>query len=301
MFDGGVLVAAHSGVRKWTRFGTRDLSKAPRTLAIMRPEPGSLGRRDWDSSGAADDGTSLGAGPRHFIGTPETVSSKLAGSAIVRSLPALLIYLVLSVWVWKRIASHITTRTLDGGLGDAGLILWWLRWAPFALTHWHDPLYTHYLNAPIGASAMWNVSMLSLGVIFTPITVLVGVVATFNLLCILGPALSAWTCSLWLRRHAGALPATVGGLLFGFSPFVVAQGEFAHLMLTWLAVVPVIAMLAEDVLWRSPRPWWPSGPLLGLVVAVQLFISSEVLVMTLIAAFVGVFVLVAAHFRVALS
>ena len=48
-------------------------------------------------------------------------------------------------------------------------------------------------------------------------------------------------------------------------------------MFTWFVLVPVILMLAEDLLWRAPRPLWPQAPLLGVVVAMQFLISTETL------------------------
>jgi len=221
----------------------------------------------------------------------------LRRTRVGRSIPALAGYLVMSAWLWRRMVVHLGTTTLGGGQGDPGLFMWWLRWAPFALLHGHDPLYTHYLNAPYGVSAMWNTSVVGLGVLFSPITELFGVVVTFNVLCVLGPALSAWTCSLWLRRHAGRTPALIGGLMFGFSPFVVEEAGLGHLMLTWLCLVPVMAMLVENILWRSPRPWWPDGPLLGVVVVAQLLIGSEVLVMTVLATILATGLVAATHPR----
>src|SRR5207253_2850314 len=95
--------------------------------------------------------------------------------------------------------------------------------------------------------------------------------------CILGPPLSAWTAWLWLRRHVHDGPAAAGGLVFGFSRFVIGQSHSGHLMFTWLFLLPVILMLVEDLLWRSPRPLWPRAPLLGLAVALQFLIGSEAL------------------------
>lgn len=148
---------------------------------------------------------------------------------------------------------------------------------PFALLHGMNPFHTSYLDAPVGVNAMWNTSVPALGVIFAPVTLLFGAVVSFNLACILGPPLSAWTASLWLRRHVGAAPAALGGLLFGFSPFVIAHSRGGHLSFTWLLLLPIIMMLLEDLLWRAPRPLWPRAPLLGVVVALQLLISSEAL------------------------
>ena len=189
----------------------------------------------------------------------------------------LLGYILVSVWFWRRLVPHLATHALGAGTLDPGLFIWFLNWTPYALTHGLDPFRTTYLDAPIGISTMWNTSVISLGVLFAPVTLAFGPIASFNLACILGPPLSAWTASFWLRRYVGRVPAALGGLLFGFSPFVLAQSRAGHLMFTWLVLVPVILMLAEDLLWRAPNPRWPQAPLLGVVIAVQLLISSETL------------------------
>ncbi len=170
-------------------------------------------------------------------------------------------------------------RAIQGGTGDPGLFLFWLRWAPFSVAHGLNPLFTHYIDAPRGADAMWNTSMLPLGWLLAPVTLLWGAVVSFDLACVLGPALTAWTASIWLRRHTGPLPALVGGLVAGFNPFLVAQSR-GHLQLIWLVLVPVILMLVEDVLWRRDSAWRVTAPLLGLAVAVQFMLSEEVLAIT---------------------
>lgn len=225
----------------------------------------------------------------------------LPESRLFRSLPALLLYLVASTWMWHALVTHLRTRASGGGQGDPGLLMWWLRWVPYALGHGLNPLYTHYVNAPAGASAMWNVSVTALGAVFAPITEIFGVVVTFNVLCILGPALSVWTCNTWLRRHVGPVPALLGGLVLAFSPVVVEQGEGGHLMMTWLLLLPLIAMLLENILWRSNRPWWPSGPILGLVVVTQLLIGEEVLVMMTLSVVICICLIAVAHPRQALA
>jgi hypothetical protein len=184
--------------------------------------------------------------------------------------------------LFHRLLLHLGTVSLDSGHSDVALDIWWLKWAPFAIGHGLNPLYTHYWNAPGGIDAMWNTSLLAIGVVMAPVTELFGAVVTFNLAVILAPALSAFAANRWLRRHVAAFPALVGGFVFGFSPFVVQQSNGAHLHMTWLVLVPVMVMLVEDIAWRSPRPWWPAGPLLGLVIGVEWLISTEVVAISAI-------------------
>jgi hypothetical protein len=186
-------------------------------------------------------------------------------------------YTILSLLLWRSVVPHLATHALYGGLFDPSAFIWWLKWTPYALTHGMSPLHSSYLDAPDGVSAMWNSSVLALGVLFAPVTALFGPIVSYNVACILGPPLSAWTAWLWLRRHAHDASAAVGGLVFGFSPFVIAHSNGGHLNFTWLFLLPVILMLVEDLLWRAERPLWPQAPLLGLAVTAQLFIGSEAL------------------------
>jgi hypothetical protein len=203
--------------------------------------------------------------------------------------------LIAGAALFHRLLVHPATTTLDSGHSDPGLFIWWLRWAPFAVGHGLDPLYTHYWNAPHGIDAMWNTSVLAIGLLLSPVTLLFGAVATYNVAGLLGPVLSAFAATMFLRRHTGLLPAAIGGLVFGFSPFEVQQAN-GHIHLTWLVLVPVMAILLEEIGWRSARPWIWAGPVLGLVVAVQWFISTEVVVIAAISAAIAL-VALAVRFR----
>lgn len=201
-------------------------------------------------------------------------------AAVGRSAAGPLCYLALSLWMWHALLpSRLASHTLASGLLDASIYLWWLAFIPHALLHGMNPFVTGYLLAPHGVNAMENSSMFALAVLMTPVTELFGPVASYNILGILGPPLSAWAARAWLGRHFRPVPAFVGGLVFGFSPFVVVHAHGDHLNLTWLALVPVALMLLEDLLWRAERPIWPAAPLLGLVLGVQLLVGSEVLVL----------------------
>jgi hypothetical protein len=227
--------------------------------------------------------------------------SRLSRVARRRDVQLLCGYLLVSLWMWRALVPHLATRALASGYGDPGMFVWWFKWMPFALTHLHDPFRTTYLNAPRGVSATWNPSVLALGLAFAPVTMVFGPLVSFNVACILGPALSAWTAALWLRRHVATIAAAVGGLVFGFSPFVAAHSRAGHVNLTWLFLLPVMLMLVEDLLWRSPHPIWPTAPLLGLVVSVQLLISSEALLIFAMACLGATVLLALLHRDVAKS
>lgn len=153
--------------------------------------------------------------------------------------------------------------------------LWWIEWAYQALAHGQNPLFTSWQNDPVGINAGVNGSMLVLGALASPITFLFGPVVSWNVLERAAPFASALSMCLVLRRWTTWWPAAfVGGLLYGFSSYVLTQG--GHLFLAFVPLPPIFFLLLHEALVR--QRWNPvrSGALLGLVCAAQFFIFSEV-------------------------
>ena len=85
---------------------------------------------------------------------------------------------------------------------------------------------------------MDNTTMPLVGALGTPITLIFGPIATFNIMLNLALASSAMTFYLMARRFIRwRQAALVGGLLYGFSPFVAAEGR-AHLFLIVASSLP---------------------------------------------------------------
>ena len=91
-----------------------------------------------------------------------------------------------------------------------------------------------------------------------------GIVATFNLLTIVNAVMAAYAMFLYaLRRTGDAAAACLGGLLFGFSPFMTARsGE--HFSLIQVAPLPVFGLLMLR-LSQQPNRWLSAAA--GLTVA----------------------------------
>jgi len=175
--------------------------------------------------------------------------------------------------------------------GDVGLFLWYLHWVPFALGSGHSPLTSTYLLYPHGFNLMWNTSVVSPALLASPITVAFGAAAAYNVLLTSSFALSSWFGFYAFRRYAtGAIAAGVGGLLYGFSPYMTSQG-FSHLNLT-IAVFPPIALLCLDeiLVRQGPRATAFAGAL-GVAAALQLLASEEILASAVIVALLGVLLL----------
>jgi len=198
---------------------------------------------------------------------------------------------VLWVHAWVEGAS---THTLCG-CGDPALFLWFFQWPATALAHGENPFYSTALFHPGGINLLAQTSVTGLSLPLVPVTWIWGPVASLNVASTLTPALTAFTAFVVVRRWVSWTPAAfLGGLLYGFSPFVLTSLEFAHLMTAALMLLPLIlAVLDEIVVRQRHSPVWAGG-VLGLLVFAQFFLSSELLAITALVAAVSLVALVIA-------
>ncbi|SDO75072.1 hypothetical protein SAMN04515671_1914 [Nakamurella panacisegetis] len=193
---------------------------------------------------------------------------------------ALLIIAVLYRELWAD-PTHTTLGSVDH-TNDPMQMMWFLAWVPLALRHGHDPFVTDALFYPGGVSLAWNTEVPTLGLLAAPLTLVAGPALTFAVLMTLGPPLTTLTAFWWLRRHVRRpWPAAAGALLIGFGPYMSGH-MLGHLNLVFAPLLPLILMLAEDLLWRRPRPPVRSGCRLGLLTAAQLGISEELVLILLV-------------------
>ena len=198
------------------------------------------------------------------------------------SLASLLVYLTLAAIVFARNWASPASKTIGPGGGDGALFMWFLQWTPYAVEHGANPLFTTHINVPEGVNVMWNTSLLLPGLLLAPITTTFGPVLTFNLLLALALALSAWCAATAFRRYVRSpVAALLGGLVYGFSPYMMAQ-SLGHLHLTLVFLVPLLLLALDEILVR--QRWRPlaAGAALGLLAACQIFIGEEVLAFTVI-------------------
>ena len=184
-------------------------------------------------------------------------------------------YLVVSLVLWAHVLAHPATVTTCG-CGDGALTLWVIKWPAYALSHGLNPFYSAKLFVPKGINMAPN--SLGLGLAAAPVTWLFGPVASLNVIDVVSPAVSALAMFWLLRRWVTWAPsALVGGLLFGFSPFVVVSLALAHPNFGLLAPVPLIIGCLDDLFVRHRFRPLRVGVVLGLLVVVEFFVSVEVL------------------------
>jgi hypothetical protein len=177
---------------------------------------------------------------------------------------------------------------------DPVLFIWYLRWMPFALAHGHNPLVSDYLNYPGGFHLMWNTSILLPAFVLSPVTLLLGVVVAYNLLSTLALAFSAWCAYFALRRYVRPGAAAIGGLLYGFSSFMLVQAT-NHPHMTLAVFPPLALLLLDEVLVRQRRRPVVLGVLLGVAAGLQLVTGEEILATTVLVAAIGVALLALMH------
>ncbi|HLI16534.1 MAG TPA: hypothetical protein VKV23_10865 [Acidimicrobiales bacterium] len=171
--------------------------------------------------------------------------------------------------------------------GDITQTVWFLAWTPFALLHGHNLFATNWLNAPVGVDLAQNTGIPLLGLLGAPLTVAVSPVATLNLLRFLAFPLSAGSAYLVFRRWGcSAAPAFLGGLLYGFSPYMVTQGS-VHLDLIFVPIPPLLLYASYELVAgeRGSAVGW--GLSLGALATAQFFISAEVLATTTLLVAIG--------------
>ncbi|MFC7544830.1 hypothetical protein [Plantactinospora sp. GCM10030261] len=169
-----------------------------------------------------------------------------------------LAYLVLAGWLTHGLWPDPGHRVLALNPADQTLYEWFL--ATDARVLFGDfSLLSDRLNAPAGVNLMTNTTVIALGILFSPVTLLFGAATTFALLAALNLAGTAIAWYLLFRRvlGAGRLAAVLGGGLCGFAPGMVSQTN-SHLHMTAQWLVPVMVWLLVRMV-RAADPGSATG------------------------------------------
>jgi hypothetical protein len=182
-----------------------------------------------------------------------------------------------------------------GSCCDQEQAIWYLGWTPHALAHGLDPFFTTQIGSPTGVNVMWSPSMPLLGMLGWLPAKIGGPVFGFNVLMVVGIALSGFTAWLAIRRWTGDGPGPIlGGAVYAFSPYVVSHAAL-HLNLATAWVPPLLLIAIDELLVTRRRPPWQAGVALGVLCAAQLLISEEMLATSVVAAAMLVLVMTVAR------
>ena len=210
------------------------------------------------------------------------------------TLIALAIYAVLAAAVFESTWVDPAGRWI-GSPKDPQLFIWYLGWIPHQLSLGLSPLFTDHLSYPAGVNLMWNTSMIFPAVVLWPVTAALGPVVAYNVLITGGIALSAWFGFLAARRFVDRdVPCFLAGLVYGFSPGMIAQA-LGHPHVVVALFPPVALLLGHGILVRRRLNPVVAGALAGVAGALQLLTGEELLAATLVVAAFGVALLALMH------
>jgi hypothetical protein len=196
---------------------------------------------------------------------------------------ASLLYVALALLFTASVWNNPTERWI-GACCDQEQSIWYIAWVPAAIEHGQNPLLTAQLNAPDGANLMWNTAEPVLSLLAAPVTLTAGPILAYNLTVLFAIALSGLACFVALRRHARrALGPLVAGALYAFSPYI-ASHTVLHVSLLSAWAPPLFLLLFDELLVRRDRRPEILGALVGIVGAIQLLTSEEVLATSGVAA-----------------
>ena len=229
---------------------------------------GSLSSRAVGSSKALLDGGSLEVcSDDQGVARPARLRDRYG-------LLALAIYAALSLGFIGRSVAGDLSASYIGRSNDPTVYMWLLSWWPYALAHRLNPMITRSVWAPGGFNLAWTTSMPLVALFAAPLTTALGPVAAYNILCIVAPVIVAWSGFLLCRKiTADYIAAVVGGYIFGFSAYMLAEAR-GHLPLILGFPIPLAVLL---VMKRLEGRVSASGfsLLLGVVLATVFLCCAE--------------------------
>jgi uncharacterized membrane protein len=163
----------------------------------------------------------------------------------------LLIYLTLSVFFFGRsLAGHMSNRYMGSG-PDPSQFMWYMRWWPYAIAHHLNPFIPRVVWPPGGVNIAWAASMPLPSLAAWPLTKLFGLIPSYNVLCLLCPALAGWSAFLVCRQVSRSYwPSVLGGFVFAFSAHMDGK-VFGNLNDAFVFAIPLA--LYAGLLWLERR------------------------------------------------
>ena len=202
------------------------------------------------------------------------------------------LYLLVSLAMWWHVWTARPSAVMTCGCTDAGRAVWYLEWSAYAVSHGHNLLHSNWLFHPAGFNLLTDTSIPAVGLAMTPVTLLFGPVVGVNVVDTLIPVLTGLAMFWLLQRWVTWTPAAfVGGLVYGFSAFVIVQLAFGWLNLAFVGLLPLMVACVDELLVRQRARPVRVGLALGLLVAVEVFVSAEMVLIVVVSGVVTVVML----------
>lgn len=207
---------------------------------------------------------------------------------------AFLVFLALAA-VFLLPGSVAPSSALLGYPGDNFQNAWFLWYFARAVAHGQNPFYTHLLFYPTRVTLAWSTSDPIAGLMALPLSLMAGPVVAYNLSLVLQLALAAFFGRLLCLRIArNEAAAFIGGIVFGFSSFLLAQ-SLGHLSLVTAFAIPLFVLVLDGI-WKAENPSWKFGIPLGLALLLAALAHYNYVVVCIAFAFFWVVVDVARDF-----
>jgi hypothetical protein len=221
--------------------------------------------------------SAVGAPTALTVRHPPTVRS-LAASPLVRHIAVAISYLVAGVAVtWPR-ASYLAGRLPSSR--DSASYVWGFWWVARQATHLGSLWSTGHMAAPVGIDLGFHSLMPLAGLLMTPVTLVFGPSASYNLMVMAVPGLLCYAmyraARLWLPSQTGAIAA---GAFFGLSAMLTEQ-DWYHLNIAAGALFLPLALEASVCLRRCPGT--RQAIILGVVMGSAMLTDPESVVLAAI-------------------
>jgi hypothetical protein len=200
---------------------------------------------------------------------PATGWPKASPATARNHLIAFLICILLGV-IFTLPGSLSPRSALLGYAGDNYQHAWFLWHFAHAVSHAENPFYSHLIYYPNRVNLAWSTTDPLAGTLALPVSLAAGPALAYNLSLILQLALAAFFARLLcLRICRNETAALIGGVIFGFSPFLLAQA-LGHLSLVTAFPIPLFVLALDAVLSR-PNPSRKLGIGLGFALLLTAF------------------------------
>ncbi len=196
-----------------------------------------------------------------------------------------LIYFALSLIIYHGIVLNGLGYSIPNnawGNGDWGLSSFMMAWTPYSIIHHVNPFYSNNEFALHGINMMATPAYFTQAFIMSPVTELFGTIVSLNLAIILAPIVCALPAAIvFYKITSYKFGSVVGGLFAGFGRGLISGNVSAHLNLSWIFAPPIIIYIFYNILRKKDADLIKSGVALGIVMTLQFYASTEVLVDTL--------------------
>jgi hypothetical protein len=192
-----------------------------------------------------------------------------------------LCYVLAAFVIYAGLWVNLSSGYLYNSAQDQNMWEWFFAVTAHSVWHLQDPLGSTLQNFPDGVNLMANTAMFGLGIPLSPITMLFGPTVTWAVALTGGLAgtATAWYWVFSRNLVSSRLAAAVGGAFCGFAPAMISHGN-AHPNFVGLFLLPFIVLrLIRLAQGRHPIR---DGLILGVLLAYQVFLGEEPLLITML-------------------